>query len=172
MAISTWGRLDYLVNCAGLTRVVPFAELDQLTEADWHDVLGVNTLGIWNTTRVALPHLRASGGAIVNITSVSGILTTGSSIPYAVSKAAANHLTKLLAKTLAPRVRVNAVAPGFVETPLTESMGPEFREGFERRAPLGRVGRPEEIAEASLRLAESDFVTGTIVVVDGGLAVS
>lgn len=171
-AVSSWGRLDYVVNSAGVTRVVPFADLEGVTEEDWRACLGVNTIGIWNMARAAMPHLRSSHGAIVNVTSVSGSLATGSSIPYAVSKAAANHLTRLLAKTLAPEVRVSAVAPGFVETPLTDSMGEEFREGFERRSALGRPGRPDEIAEACLSLATAEFVTGAVMVVDGGLSIA
>lgn len=170
-AVTQWGRLDYLVNSAGVTRVVPFADLDAVTEEDWRGCLGVNTIGIWNTARAAAPHLRSSRGAIVNVTSASGILATGGSIPYSVSKAAANHLTRLLAKTLAPEVRVSAVAPGFVETPLTESTGAELREGFERRSAVGRPGRPEEIAEACLGLATAEFVTGTVMLVDGGLSI-
>lgn len=170
-AVDAWGRVDYLVNSAGVTRVVPFDDLGAVTEEDWLSCLGVNALGIWHTTCAALPELRASEGAVVNITSASGVLTTGSSIPYSVSKAAANHLTKLLAKTLAPEVRVNAVAPGFVETPLTASMGPTFREGFEKKSPLGRAGSPEEIGDAVFALATNDFVTGSILLADGGLAV-
>jgi ketoreductase RED2 len=172
-AAGFWDRLDYVVNCAGVTRVVPLDDHDGVTRADWDACLGVNVLGIWHVARAAAPHLRAAGGgAIVNVTSAAGIRPAGSSIPYAVSKAAANHLTRLLAKTLAPEIRVSAVAPGFVDTPLTASMGPEFRAGYERTAPLGRVGRPEEIAEACLFLAGSAFSTGDVVLVDGGLSVS
>jgi ketoreductase RED2 len=168
-----WGRLDYVINCAGVTRLVPLADLDAVTNADWEAALGVNVLGIWNVCRAAVPLLRKSGGgAIVNVTSAAGIRPSGSSIPYAVSKAAANHLTRLLAKTLAPEIRVNAVAPGFIDTPLTASMPSEFREGYIANAPLGRTGRPEDIAEACLFLACSGYATGDVVLIDGGLALT
>jgi ketoreductase RED2 len=168
-----WGRLDYVINCAGVTRLVPLADLDAVTEADWQAALGVNVLGIWHVCRAAAPLLRSSGGgAIVNVTSAAGIRPSGSSIPYAVSKAAANHLTRLLAKTLAPEIRVSAVAPGFIDTPLTASMPGEFREGYIKTAPLGHAGRPQDIAEACLFLARSSYATGDVVLIDGGLALT
>ena len=168
-----WGRLDYVINCAGVTRLVPLADLDAVTEADWQAALGVNVLGIWHVCRAAAPLLRSSGGgAIVNVTSAAGIRPSGSSIPYAVSKAAANHLTRLLAKTLAPEIRVSAVAPGFIDTPLTASMPGEFREGYIKTAPLGHTGRPQDIAEACLFLARSSYATGDVVLIDGGLALT
>lgn len=168
-----WGRLDYVINCAGVTRLVPLADLEAVTEADWQAALGVNVLGIWHVCRAAAPLLRSSGGgAIVNVTSAAGIRPSGSSIPYAVSKAAANHLTRLLAKTLAPEIRVSAVAPGFIDTPLTASMPGEFREGYIKTAPLGHTGRPQDIAEACLFLARSSYATGDVVLIDGGLALT
>ncbi|HWF32746.1 MAG TPA: glucose 1-dehydrogenase [Solirubrobacteraceae bacterium] len=168
-----WGRLDYVINCAGVTRLVPLADLDAVTEADWEAALGVNVLGIWHVCRAAAPLLRSSGGgAIVNVTSAAGIRPSGSSIPYAVSKAAANHLTRLLARTLAPEIRVSAVAPGFIDTPLTASMPGEFREGYIKTAPLGHTGRPQDIAEACLFLARSSYATGDVVLIDGGLALT
>jgi ketoreductase RED2 len=168
-----WGRLDYVINCAGVTRLVPLDDLDAVTEADWQAALSVNVLGIWHVCRAAAPLLRSSGGgAIVNVTSAAGIRPSGSSIPYAVSKAAANHLTRLLAKTLAPEIRVSAVAPGFIDTPLTASMPGEFREGYIKTAPLGHTGRPQDIAEACLFLARSSYATGDVVLIDGGLALT
>lgn len=168
-----WGRLDYVINCAGVTRLVPLADLDAVTQDDWQAALGVNVLGIWHVCRAAAPLLRGSGGgAIVNVTSAAGIRPSGSSIPYAVSKAAANHLTRLLARTLAPEIRVSAVAPGFIDTPLTASMPGEFREGYIKTAPLGHTGRPQDIAEACLFLARSSYATGDVVLIDGGLALT
>ncbi len=170
--IDRWGQLDVVVNCAGVSRVVAFDDLDAADDELWESCLQVNVMGIWHVARAAAPALReADGGSIVNITSAAGIRPGGSSIPYAVSKAAANHLTRLLAKALAPDVRVNAVAPGFIETPLTDSMPAKFREGYEQTAALGRIGRPEDIAEACMFLAGSRYSTGEVVVVDGGLSI-
>lgn len=170
--VERWGRLDVVVNCAGVSRVVAFDDLDAANDELWDSCIQVNVMGIWHVARAAAPALRAAGnGSIVNITSAAGIRPGGSSIPYAVSKAAANHLTRLLAKALAPEVRVNAVAPGFIETPLTDSMPAEFRAGYEQTAALGHVGRPEDIAEACMFLARSRYSTGEVVVVDGGLSI-
>jgi ketoreductase RED2 len=115
-----------------------------------------------------MPALRATGdGAVVNVTSVAGIRPTGSSIPYAVTKAALNHLTALLANVVGPEVRVNAVAPGLVRTPWTQDWGP-LHDDMANRAPLGRSGEPEEIAGAIMDVAASPYMTGQVVVVDGG----
>ena len=119
-AVGAFGRLDLLVNNAGTTTVIPHRDLDAVTDEVFERILRVNLLGAWHVTRAALPHLAATGdGIVVNVTSVAGVRPTGSSIPYAVSKAALNHLTLLLANVVGPEVRVNAVAPGLVATPWT-----------------------------------------------------
>jgi ketoreductase RED2 len=165
------GRLDVLVNNAGTTTVIPHHDLDALTPEVWHRILDVNVLGTWFVTRAAVPHLRASGeGCIVNITSVAGVRATGSSIPYAVSKAALNHLTVLLANVVGPEVRVNAVAPGLVDTPWTEDWD-AIREAVRQRAPLGRSGVPDDVAAITMGLIRSAYVTGQVVLVDGGLSI-
>jgi ketoreductase RED2 len=112
-AVERHGRLDILVNNAGVTEVIAHDDLEAVTEEVWSRILRVNLVGTWNVTRAAVPHLRARGdGVVVNITSIAGVRPVGSSVPYAVSKAALNHLTLLLANTLGPEIRVNAVAPG------------------------------------------------------------
>jgi ketoreductase RED2 len=172
-ALERWGRLDIVVNAAGVSRVVPFEDLDAADDELWRSCLDVNVMGIWHVARAAAPALRRSDNAsITNVTSVAGIRPSGSSIPYAVSKASANHLTRLLASALAPDIRVNAVAPGFIETPLTHSMPAKFRKGYEDTAVLGRVGQPDDIADACLFLARSTYSTGEIVVIDGGLSIA
>jgi ketoreductase RED2 len=172
-ALDRWGRLDVVVNAAGVSKVVPFADLEAADDELWRSCLDVNVMGVWHVARAAAPALRRSDNAsITNVTSVAGIRPSGSSIPYAVSKAAANHLTRLLASALAPDIRVNAVAPGFIETPLTDSMPARFREGYEETAALGRIGHPDDIADACLFLARSTYSTGEIVVVDGGLSIA
>ena len=156
--VEAHGRLDILVNNAGTTEVIPHDDLDAVTDEVWHKILDVNVLGTWKVTRAAVPHLRASGaGCVVNITSIAGIRPRGSSIPYAVSKAALNHMTVLLASTLGPEIRVNAVAPGLIDTPWTETWD-EIREAVRATTPLKRSGQPDDVAVA-------------VLVVDGGLTV-
>ena len=115
--VERYGRLDILVNNAGTTTVIPHDDLDAATSEIWERILRVNMLGPWNVIQAAAPHLRAEGdGVILNITSLAGVRPVGSSIPYAVSKAALNHLTVLLANALGPEIRVHAVAPGLIDT--------------------------------------------------------
>ena len=145
-----FGRLDILVNNAGTTKVIPHADLDAATDEVWRDILEVNVLGTWHMIRAAVPALRSSGaGSIVNITSLAGERPVGSSIPYAVSKAGLNHLTLLLAKVLGPQIRVNAVAPGLIDTPWTASWH-AMREAVRAQAPLRRSGVPDDVAAAVL----------------------
>jgi ketoreductase RED2 len=163
------GRLDVLVNNAGVTEVIPHHDLDAVTDEVFRRILDVNVLGTWRLTRLAVPHLAAHGdGAVVNITSVAGVRPTGSSIPYAVSKAALNHMTALVANVVGPAVRVNAVAPGLVRTPWTESWGP-LHDAMTTRTPLARSGQPDDVAEVVVDVAGSTYLTGQVVVVDGGL---
>jgi ketoreductase RED2 len=105
------------------------------------------------------------------VTSLAGLRPTGSSIPYAASKAALNHMTVLLAKVVGPEVRVNAVAPGLIDTPWTADWG-ALRQGVESLAPLKRVGQPDDVAEVVLALARSSYVTGQVVAIDGGLSLT
>jgi ketoreductase RED2 len=168
-ATDEMGRLDILVNNAGTTRVIPHHDLAAVTAEDWQRILGVNIVGTWNVTRAATPALRASGsGSVINVSSLAGVRPAGSSIPYAVSKAGLNHLTVLLANVLGPEIRVNAVAPGLVDTPWTEDWD-AVREMVKATAPLRRTGTPEDMAEACLFLATSTYTTGQVIVVDGGL---
>jgi ketoreductase RED2 len=168
-AVERLGRLDILVNNAGTTVVIPHHDVEAVTAAVWRRILDVNVIGTWTVTVAALPHLRASGaGCVVNVTSLAGVRQTGSSIPYAASKAALNHLTRLLANVTGPDVRVNAVAPGLIDTPWTESWD-AIRAAVQARSPLGRSGTPEDVAAAVLGLVRSPYQTGDVVVVDGGL---
>lgn len=167
------GRVDILVNNAGTTRVVDHADLDGLTDEIWHDVFDVNLLGAFHCARAFAPALRASGGAVVNVSSMSGYRAGGSSIAYGVSKAAMLQLTRNLAVALAPEVRVNAVAPGTVATRWQTNLHGE--EGFARRAererevvPLRRTAEPEHVAQAVLGLLGMEAVTGETIIVDGG----
>jgi ketoreductase RED2 len=166
--VERYGRLDVLVNNAGTTEVIPHHDLDAVTDEVWQRILGVNVIGTFNVTRAAVPHLRQSGSAVVvNVTSLAGVRPTGSSIPYAVSKAGLNHLTVLLANVLGPEIRVNAVAPGLIDTPWTEDWD-DVRAAVRQMAPLRRSGLPEDVADACLGLVRSRYVTGQVLVVDGG----
>jgi ketoreductase RED2 len=167
-AVSRFGRLDVLVNNAGTTRLIPHQDLAAATPEIWREILGVNLIGTWQTTVAAVPHLRATGaGCVVNITSLAGSRPGGSSIPYAASKAAVNHLTRLLASVLGPQIRVNAVAPGLVETPwIAGYQG--IREHITATAPLRRVGTPDDIAKVVCDLVDSTYLTGEVIGVDGG----
>jgi ketoreductase RED2 len=168
-AVERYGRLDVLVNNAGTTVVIPHHDLEAATPDVWRRIFDVNVVGTWQVTVAALPHLRATGaGSVVNVTSLAGVRQTGSSIPYAASKAALNHVTRLLANVVGPEVRVNAVAPGLVDTPWTEDWDVQ-REFVRGAAPLGRTATPEDIAEVVVGLVRATYVTGSVVVADGGL---
>ena len=164
-----WGRLDGLVNNAAVTVDVPLPDIDAVTAEHWRRVLGVNVVGTFLVSQAALPLLReAPDGWIINITSIAGIRQTGSSLPYAVSKAAVDHLTTILAKHAGNGVRVNAVAPGLVATPWTATWD-ELKQGVTAIAPLHRVATPDDIADACSALIDTRYATGQTVVVDGGL---
>jgi len=168
-AIDRFGRLDILVNNAGWTSPVEHSDLDGLTDEIFRRTFEVNVFGTWWLTKAAISHLRrAPDGNVVMITSVAGLRPGGSSIAYAMSKAALIHLTRLLARACGP-VRVNAVAPGLIETPWTSGFD-EVRRAVNERAPLRRVGHPDEIAQAVLALATNTYTTGEIMVVDGGIS--
>ncbi|MEV0621110.1 SDR family oxidoreductase [Nonomuraea sp. NPDC050404] len=167
------GRVDALVCNAGTTRWIPFPDLDDLTEDVWRQIMGVNLMGAFYCARAFAPALRATRGAIVNVASVAGLLATGSSIAYGVSKAAMLQLTKDLAVALGPEVRVNAVAPGIVATRwhidrMGEQVFSEMAAKEEMKAPLRRTARPEHIAQLVTALLESDLATGEVLVGDGG----
>ncbi len=168
-AVEQYGRLDIVVNNAGTTEVIPHHDLDAATNEIWERLLRVNILGAWNVIRAAAPHLRASGdGVVLNVTSIAGIRPVGSSIPYAVSKAALNHLTLLLANALGPEIRVHAVAPGLIDTQWTESWH-DVRAAVQSTAPLRRSGTPEDVADACAALVATRYATGQVLVVDGGV---
>ncbi len=170
-ALERWGRLDTLVNNAGTTALIPHHDLQAASVDVWRRIFEVNVFGTWAMSVAAVPALRAAHGSIVNVASVAGVRPTGSSIPYAASKAALNHMTVLLAKVVGPEVRVNAVAPGLVDTPWTEDWD-VVREVVRQVAPLKRSGQPEDVADMILALAGAAYVTGQVVVVDGGLSLA
>jgi len=165
--IDRFGRLDILVNNAGWTTRVPHGDLEALTDEIFRKTFEVNVFGTWWLTKAAMPHLRQSpDGNVVMVTSIAGNRPIGSSIAYAMSKAALNHLTLLLAKSCGP-VRVNAVAPGLVATPWTSAWEDQHA-AVAATTPLHRSATPEDCAEAVIGLIRNSYVTGNVVVVDGG----
>lgn len=174
-AVAAFGRLDALVNAAGISKMVPQADLHGLSAADFQRIYAVNTIGPFQMARACAPHLKATGnGAIVSISSRAALSGGGSSMAYAASKGALNTLTQSLARVLAPEVRVNAVCPVLVEQGFVERLAPESF--AERRAhqiktsPLKRIGHPDEVAETIYWLISSAaMMTGSIVELDFGM---
>jgi NAD(P)-dependent dehydrogenase (short-subunit alcohol dehydrogenase family) len=176
VTLQRFSQLDVLVNSAGTTRFVPHADLDALADDEFLRTYDVNTVGIHRMVRAAAPALKASeAGAVVNISSVGGVLGRGSSMAYAASKGAVNTLTLALARALAPQVRVNAIAPGFVDGGLPSRVldageHARVRELQTRAAPLARVSAPEEVAQlAWFVAARLPGMTGEVLVMDNGL---
>lgn len=171
-AIARLGSLDFLINnagAAGTKEPIPFPKLDAITDELWRLVLSTNLIAPFNCARAAERALRASRGAVVNTASISGVGVRGSSIPYAASKAGLINLTRALARALAPDVRVNAVAPGLVETPWTKPWPESRKQATLERTLLRRLAQPEDIADAILYLAAgASFMTGQTLILDGG----
>ncbi len=165
---SVEGGLDVLVNNAGYTEVIAHRDLEAATDEVWDRVMSTNLMGTWWTSRAARSALAKREGVIINISSIAGLRATGSSLPYAVSKAAVNHLTVLLAASIGDKIRVNAIAPGLVDTPWTKDWE-EIRANVSAKAPLKRSAKPEDIAEVAWGIINAKYMTGQVVVVDGGL---
>jgi NAD(P)-dependent dehydrogenase (short-subunit alcohol dehydrogenase family) len=165
-----FGRLDTLVNNAAWTTRIPHAHLDELTDDVWDRTLNTNLRGAFYAIRAAVPVLgKQAGASIVNVASVAGITGMGSSMIYAASKGAMITMTKSLARALAPNIRVNAVAPGFVRTRFAAWPDSAFNEG-EAITPLKRLATVDEVAAAIVFLAgPGSALTGETIVVDGGL---
>lgn len=168
-AVNAFGRLDILVNNAGTTTFVPFQDLEGLTDEIWDREMSVNLRGTFYCSRAGGRVMQRQGrGCIVNVASDSGIKPYGSSLAYCASKAGVISLTATMAIALAPQVRVNAVAPGLIDTPWHKDR-PDWRPRIEETALLRRHGKPEDVAEVIVALAASaGFVTGQVILVDGG----
>jgi 3-oxoacyl-[acyl-carrier protein] reductase len=176
-AAKAFGRLDVLCNNAGITSKAPFKDLDAIDMGDWDRVFSVNVRGIVQVTRACVPMLRRANGCIVNTASIVGLRPGPQPLAYSASKAAVVSLTKTLALCLGPDIRVNAVAPGWMEGDwMMRMLGDNYDRLMERRAkmtPLKRCVTAEDVAETMLSLVRSNrFVTGEVVVVDGGFASS
>ena len=170
--IKTYGRLDILVNNAGITRD---GLLMKMSEADFDSVIETNLKGTFNTIRFASRQmLKQRSGRIINMSSVVGIAGNAGQANYASSKAGVIGLTKAVARELASRgITVNAIAPGFIETEMTAVLSDAVKEASVAQIPLGRFGKPEDIAKTAAFLASDDagYITGQVIQVDGGMAI-
>ena len=168
--LSRYNKINVLVNNAGITKD---ALLMRMTENDWDSVIAVNLKSVFNCTRaVVRSMIKQRSGRIVNISSVAGQVGNAGQANYAASKAGIMGFTKTVAKEVAPRgITVNAVAPGFIDTEMTAVLSEEVREGFMRLIPLGKVGKPEDVAEATYWLCSdaAGYITGQIIHVSGGM---
>ena len=170
-SVGQFGRLDLLINNAGWTRFIPHHELDRLSEEVLENTWGVIVKGAIYCSRAAVPHLKArSGSSIINITSIAAYTAQGSSLVYVAAKAALANITKALARALAPEIRVNAVAPGFIDTGFV-NWTPDVLEGLQKPTRLGSTIDPEDVANAALYLAaDARSTTGQTILVDAGNA--
>lgn len=172
-----YGRCDALVNCAGITRFVPHADLDGLDDETIDAVLATNVRGAFASVRAFRPLLQDStlpgGGVVVNLSSTAGQIAMGSNVVYCASKAALDCMTKSLARALAPRIRVVSVSPGLVDTEFVRSLDQAWRDEQAARSPLGRLATPQEVATAVAAVITTlTFTTGSVVAVDGGRLLS
>ncbi|HVX76158.1 MAG TPA: SDR family oxidoreductase [Bradyrhizobium sp.] len=180
-AAESWGRLDILINNAGVTKHVPHGDLDGLSAEDFQRLFGVNTIGPFQMVRATRPLLEAAAresgrsASVVNVSSVAGISGIGSSVAYAASKGALNTITCSLARALAPLIRVNAVCPGYIDTPwFTKGRGVEgaakVRDAVIAKVPLKRASTAQDVANLVYFLAspQSGNMTGEVVRVDAG----
>jgi 3-oxoacyl-[acyl-carrier protein] reductase len=174
-AMGRWGRIDALVNSAGITTFTGAANWDVLDMDTFQRIFAVNSVGAFQMVRACTPHLKAAKGAIVNVSSIAGSLGIGSSVPYIASKGAMNSMTLYLARALAPHVRVNAVCPGLVTSRwFKDGLG---QDGFdkvkamvEQAAPLQRASSPEDVAQAiAFLVTGAPTMTGELLLLDGGM---
>ena len=168
--LERFGRVDILVNDAAYNKWIPFDNLEAVTLEEWNRIIDTNLTGPMLCTKALASTMKQRGqGRIVNIASVSGLAPSGSSIPYAVSKAGLIHLTRCMAVALAPEVLVNCVAPGFLEgTRTTSNLDPEYQEQVKRRALLQRPADKDDVADQVVAFCRTDSITGQTLVIDSG----
>lgn len=164
--VRAFGRLDILVNSAAVMRRTPFGEVDP---AGWDDIVALNLRAPFFLAQAAAPHLRSAKGAIVNISDLAAFETWPAYIPHGLTKSGIVHMTKSLARVLAPDVRVNAIAPGTVLLP--DDWSEKDAEHLNATTPLRREGTPDDVAHALLFLLAADYITGETIIVDGGRSV-
>jgi 3-oxoacyl-[acyl-carrier protein] reductase len=167
-----FGKIDVLINAFGVTHD---RSLAFMSDEEWNSVISINLNGLYYFTRAAIiGMIKRRSGSIINFSSVSGISGMPGQTNYAASKAAIIGFSKSLAKEVSPRgVRVNVIAPGFIETAMTDGLLPEYVEKMRKNIPLGRIGKVEDLLGIARLLAsdESSYITGQVFVVDGGMAI-
>ena len=172
-AVEALGPIDALVCSAGIA--LPVQLLTDTTDQQWRQVMGTDLDGVFHVVRAAVPGMVfRKNGAIVTVSSMWGVTGGSCEAPYSAAKAGVVGLTRALAKELGPsNIRVNCVAPGVIDTEMTAFLTPEDRQALEEETPLGRIGRPEEVAQAIYFLAgeEAGFITGQVLSVDGGMVI-
>ena len=175
-ALDKWGRIDALINNAGITKFAAAADLDGLDAEDFQRIYAVNVIGPYQMIRACVPAMKKQAkGAIVNISSISGVMGIGSSTAYVASKGALNAMTLALARSLAPQIRVNAVCPGLIETRwhlerYSKEDYAKFKANYEKTVPLAKAASPDDVAEVAVWLIEgAELVTGESILVDAGL---
>jgi len=166
----TLGGLNVLVNNAGATSFIPHGDMEAVQEDDWDKILAVNLKGPFYVIRAARPYLERNRGVVVNISSVAGVYGVGSSVPYLASKAGLNTMTIALARALGPAIRINSIAPGFIDTRWWQVRDEyeTIKQGATDRSPLKDVCQPEDVADLVMGLIKADLITGQVVVLDGG----
>ncbi len=169
-AIKTFGGIDVLINNAGISERKLFSDI---TEEDWDRMFLVNTKSVYNTCHACMEHfIHKKQGKIINISSMWGQVGASCEVHYSASKAAVIGFTKALAQELAPSgITVNAIAPGAIDTDMMHDLTEEEIKDFCEETPLGRLGKPDEIADAAIYLANADFVTGQILGINGGIVI-
>jgi len=175
-ALDKWGRIDGLINNAGITKFAAPQDLEALSAEDFQHIYDVNVVGPYQMIRACVPAMKKQGkGAIVNVSSISGVLGVGSSTAYIASKGALNVMSLALARALAPNIRVNSVLPGMIETRWHQDRFDaegyaRFKADYERMVPLAKAATPDDIAEVCVWLLEGgDLVTGEAIFVDAGM---
>lgn len=165
--VSQHGTIDLLVNNASVTEYIPMDDLENVTEEVWDSLLNVNVKGMFYCARAVAPYVKQRCGAIVNLGSIAGLTGVGSSLPYAVSKAAVHGLTKSLAQALAPEIRVNCIVPGAVSTRWWAGREEQMHQ-LAPNLPLKRISTPEDIAAMICAVLEQEAMTGQVITVDSG----
>jgi 3-oxoacyl-[acyl-carrier protein] reductase len=175
-ALDKWGRIDALINNAGITKFAAAKDLDALSADDFQRIYAVNVIGPYQMIRACVPAMQRQGrGAIVNVSSISGVLGVGSSTAYVASKGALNVMGLALARALAPTIRLNTVCPGMIETrwhkDRFDAAGyAQFKADYEKTVPLAKAATPDDVAEVCVWLLEGgDVVTGECIFVDSGM---